>query len=465
MSEKVAVTIPGVGVVHFPAHMTDAEIAKARDQMIYESQGHGTVGKIVGGATEFLGKSALPAVGSAVGSIFGPPGTIVGGMGGEMANQALGITDPSMQDVVTSGAFSAGGLGAMRGAGALLRRAPGVPPALHEMAAGQLEQMPGRFAPTRPSADLYAVVEKMAPKIRADKLRAAAEKLASTEEGLTPGLANDEIRRVARGVVDFIDQHAGEVPFQTLRAQLRRIGDRTGSMGGSTPDEVRGAYKHLFRTGHDDLEIAAAKGNPAMPAVQALKEANAAAKVEYAVNDLTELFSVKGGGLSPRPDGQFAVNFGTILKKLEKDPSFRKALGEDSYKELVKDLNSMWKVTPNLPSLQPDAGSKATLTRQGLLGGAGGALGGYLTGNTTGAAIGAGTAVAGGIILSKTLASLAATKAGRAVIKGMIEYNKGLVNTDALAALAPAVGMTDMGREASHGAVGAAQGVVGGLTQ
>ncbi len=459
--EKISVRVPGVGIVRFPKSMTEAEIIKARDDLIYQSQQHGTAGKIVGGAAEFFGKSVLPAMGTAVGGLLGPPGAIVGSMAGEGVNQALGITPPSAQDIATSGVLTAGGLGAVRGAGALLRRTPGVPPALHEMAAARLETMPGRFAPTHPSADLYAIVEKMNPRIATSRTLAAAQKIVDQESGLSAGLANEDTKKVAQGIVQALSAHGEDAPFQFLRGEMRRIGDRIGTLsGGGASGEALGAYKTLRGAMLDDLERAAAQGNPAMPAVQALKEANAARKMEHVVEDLTDLFSVKGGGLTPRPDGQFGVNFQTIIRKLEKDPSIRRSLGDDAYNELVKDLNSMWRVTPALPSLQPDAGSKATLTRTGLLGGSGAAIGGYLGGGG-GAAIGSGTAIVAGTLLSKTLASLAATKAGRAVIRGMIEGNKGALNTDALAALAPAVGMTELGREATHGAVDAAQGFVG----
>lgn len=451
------VEVPGLGLVDFPDTMTEGEIQHKLAE--FTQRDRGTFGKIVGTVAEAGMKAALPVAGGVAGGIIGgPAGVVLGSMVGEGGNQALGVTEPSAQDVITAGVIpgAMGGIG--KGIGAMARRIPGARPILHEMAATRLTAKPGMLAPARSSDDLYALVAQQNPPIPAPQLRAAAEALHTTEAGLSKGLANEEISRVAKGLVNLIDQHNGEVPFQVLRAELRRIGDRVGGtkMAGG---ETHGAYKHLFRTGYDDLEAAAAGGNPAMPAVTALKEANAARKVEFVVDDLAELFSIQGGGLSPRPEG-VAVNFGTIIKNIEKDPTIKKTLGAAPYKELIDDLYRMWKKTPALGAVPGvDAGSKNVLTRTGGLAGLGTAAGGYFYGGV-GATVGGGLGASIGAWGPGVIARLVSTKMGRSVLQGMLDGNRGILTPEAIAILGTAVGMSEPGRAVSGAAVDFTRGVM-----
>jgi len=458
---KVHVRIPGLGIVRFPASMTDGEIAARRDELILEGQNRGTVGRALGTATEMAGKAVLPVLGGIGGGIIGNlPGVVLGSMAGEGANQGLGVTDPSMQDVVTAGVVPGVAGLAGKGFGALARRFPGARPILHDMAAERLAVKPGMLAPSRSSEDLYAIVAQQNPPIPATQLRAAAEALAKTEAGLSAGMKNDEINRVAQGLVNMIDQHGGNVPFQTLRAELRRIGDRSKSFAsGSTGGEQQGAYKHLFRTGYDDMEAAAASGNPAMAATQGLKEANAAFKVEKVVEDLSELFSIKGGGISPRPDGGAAVNFATIIKKIEKDPTIKKSLGDAPYKDMMNDLYRMWKKTPALGSTGVDVGSKSANISMGSLGGLGMMAGSYFYG-PTGGTFGGGAGALAGAVGPKIIARLVSTKMGRSVLQGMLDGNRGILTPEAVAVLGTAVGMSEPGRATTGAAVDFTKGVM-----
>ena len=454
------VEVPGLGIVDFPDTMTEGEIQHKLAE--FTQRDRGTFGKVVGTVAEMAGKAILPTLGGIGGGILGgPPGVVAGSMAGEGINQAMGFTDPSAQDVVTAGVVP-GVMGAVgKGVGALARRVPGARPILHDMAAERLVLKPGMLAPSRSSEELYAIVAQQNPPIPATQLRAAAEALAKTEAGLSAGMKNDEINRVAQGLVNMIDQHGGNVPFQTLRAELRRIGDRSKSFAaGSTGGEQQGAYKNLFRTGYDDLEAAAVAGNPAMAATQGLKEANAAFKVEKVVEDLSELFSIKGGGLSPRPEGGVAVNFATIIKKLEKDPTIKKTLGDAPYKEMIDDLYRMWKKTPALPAAAgADAGSKNVLTRTGALAGLGTAGGGYFYGGM-GATVGGGLGAAIGAWGPGVIARLVSTKMGRSVLQGMLDGNRGILTPEAVAVLGTAVGMSEPGRAATGAAVDFTRGVM-----
>ena len=245
----VSYHIPGRGTFHFPTSMSEGERNNHLARLT--QQDRGTFGNIVGTVAEMAGKAILPTLGGLGGGILGgPPGVVAGSMAGEGINQAMGFTDPSAQDVVTAGVIP-GVMGAVgKGVGALARRIPGARPILHDMAAARLEMKPGMLAPSRSSEDLYAIVAQQNPPIPATQLLAAAKSLVATEQSLSKGLRNDEILRTANGLVNMITQHNGQVPFQVLRAELRRIGDRSKSFAaGSTGGEQQGAYKHLFRTG------------------------------------------------------------------------------------------------------------------------------------------------------------------------------------------------------------------------
>lgn len=461
---KQMVRVPGVGIVGFPADMPEAEIQKTLAE--FTQKDRGTFGRAVGSATEIVGKSILPTAGGAVGGFMGgPAGMALGSGAGELANQALGFTEPSATDALVATVMPSvvGGAARLGGAAAkaAIRRLPGAAFTMHEMAAESLGKIPGSLAPAQSSDELYALVSKFNPKIKADQLKAAAERLAATEEGLSKGLSNDEIRNVGRGLVNLIDQNGGEVPFDVLRTELRRIGERVGSSA-RTGGEPYGAYKDLFKQGYNDLEKAAGAGNEAMPAVQALKQANAARKMEFVVDDLSELFSVKGGGISPRPDGAgVQVNFRKIITAVERNEDIKKTLGADAYKAMVDDLTRMWKATPNLPAVAgTDAGSKRILQSTGAFGGLGTAAGMYF-GGPTGAVIGGGLGGAAGAAGPAILGRLVATSTGRKVLQGMLESNGGSITPEMLSLLGVAVGMSQPGREVTHMGTDFAQGVMG----
>jgi hypothetical protein len=234
------------------------------------------------------------------------------------------------------------------------------------------------------------------------------------------------------------------LPFQDIRVNLRRVGDKvrdTAAAGG----EEHGAYKQLWRSMMDDLEAAATAGNPAEPAVQALKAANGAFKREMAAADLGDLFSIKGGGISPRPDGAgIQVNFGKIVRSIEKSDDLRRSLPKDEYDQLLADVREMWSRTPNLPAAAgTDAGSKMRNRSIALGTGVGGAAG-YAFGNTTlGASLGAG---AGGV-LPDILGKLMVSEGGGRFLHGVLTGTGGQLTPAAVSILATAVGNTPPARD------------------
>jgi hypothetical protein len=407
-------------------------------------------------AVEQAPAAALPTAGAllggTVGSVGGPAGTAIGaGAGaaaGEGANQALGITEPSVDSVILNGAIPMAGqlLGSSVNAAARFmgRRLPGASSTMHEMAAEDLGKIPGMFRPTATADQLYSVVDKFNGKVPMTNLQKASGQLLSKEEQAAAGLKLPNVSKTAEGLAESAGLEGG-MPFQDIRVNLRRVGDKireTREAGG----EEHGAYKTLFKSMMDDLDAAVASGNPAQPAVQALKAANMAAKREYAADELGDLFSIKGGGVSPRPDGAgVQVNFGKIVRTIEKSDDLKRSLTADEYTKLVKDVREMWGNTPNLPAVAgQDAGSKR-MVQAAAVGGALGGAASYQFGLPASVAIPMGSAIFA--TLPNTLGKLMVSQGGRNFLRGVLQGTGGVISPATLGVLSTAVGNTPPSRD------------------
>jgi hypothetical protein len=457
------VEVPGVGIVEFPDSMTDGEIgAKVLEWTADAPRSSGGFADVLKTAGKIVAPMALPMAGAAAGSLltgpFAPLGAAGGSMVGEGLNQILGITEPSLQDLLIAGTMPLAGRGAGRAIEGAAKRSQTGREGLHKLAAEKFEAIPTGFRPAQAADDLYALVEKFNPPIDAGPLRSAAERLLKTETDVSKGLKNEPIRRVAQGLIAMIDQHSGQVPFQQLRGDLRRLGDRVGSAA-REGGEAYGAYKALFKAGHESLEAAAIHGNPAMPATQALRAAAAAKKLEFVADDLAEILSIKGGGVSPRADG-VQVNFGTIIKKIEKNDTIRKTLGDAPYEALLDDLKAMWKRTPNLAApAGTDAGSKNVARAIGGFGGLGTGVGAFFAGGT-GAMIGGGAGAATAALGPMAVAKLLTTESGRKFLRGVLDGTGSVITREVLPLLATAAGLSSPGRAVSGFAADFTRGLV-----
>jgi hypothetical protein len=398
-------------------------------------------------------------------------------MAGEAVNQYTGITPVDPNTIILNGVLpEAGrrlGMAINRGAQWMGARLPGAPFTLHEMAAEQLGKIPGAIQPKATAEGLYKIVDGFSPEIPMPNLRATASKLLSQEEQAAAGLklgsaetatslrarATPVTKSVDTGVVDakgnpitrtVTENPSGAMPFQDIRVNLRRVGDKIRELRVSGGEEL-GAYKQLYHAMMNDMEAATATGNPALPAVQALKNANLAMKREFAAEELGDLFSIKGGGITPRPDGAgLEVNFGKIVREIEKSDDLRRSLtmvkpdGRTEYDTLLADVREMWAKTPALPKARGvEAGSK--LRNRSIAAGAGvGAGVGFYFGNTTlGSSLGAG---AGGV-LPDILGKLMVSEGGRRFLHGVLTGTGGQLTPAAMSILAVAVGNTPPARD------------------
>ena len=320
-------------------------------------------------------ESALPTAGAIAGSVggtllgplLGPAGVVggemVGGGVGEWLNQQLGITEPSLTRIGISAA-----------GGPIGRTAAGVTRIGSRFVRGAFRGFPehvtalGRELATEaiplgtPSSVLYRLVDEFSPKIRAEKLAAAARTLEQQLTQASPGLRPGDVLGVIKGIQQKIAAApGGELAFQDLRVELRRLGERIGTLerqGG----EGLGAYKFLRKAIHEDFEAAAQRGSAARPAVRMLRDANRAASREFAQEDLGDILNkattYKAGKAYLNPDQVLTVLERGTERKVDKivkslDP------GElDAIKRTLGDLARLYRARP--------AEGLAALPRRGL---------------------------------------------------------------------------------------------------
>lgn len=427
----------------------------------------------------------LPAVGALAGSLGGPVTAAAGAGAGVLANQAAGISEPmtwpgtdkpaplgapAMEFVQTLlGAKLAGPVNQV--IGAVLRRAPGAMPVMHEMSEESLKKIAARFQPPVPSEQLYAVVAQSNPRIAMANTRRVAQEVLDKESLAAAGLTMPGVTKTASSMAPVT-----AADFQAIRVNLRRVGDKireTREVGG----EEHGAWKALRKAMLDDLEDAAAKGQPGANVVTALKEANAAFKREMVADEIAEIASVKGGGISIRADlgamgsgePQVAVNMNKIIKDIQKSRDVQASLTADEYRDLVRDLSTIAKDLRALPAVAGvDAGSKNINRRLAVTTGAstaGGAVAIKLGMDPTTAAVLGGTGL---VVMAKApevIGKALASPTGRLLLRHAMLDGGGLISPRALAMLAAAVGGSGPGQAMQQGAVNLTGGLLGEMNQ
>jgi hypothetical protein len=106
------------------------------------------------------------------------------------------------------------------------------------------------------------------------ELRTPADDRITHERGLSEGARNSTILRFAEGLKEKINVNNGSLDFQDLRSELQRFGELTGESARKGETTASETAKKIFAAGRADLDAAAASGDPARPAVGALKEFN-----------------------------------------------------------------------------------------------------------------------------------------------------------------------------------------------
>ncbi|HYE89533.1 MAG TPA: hypothetical protein VEA38_00880 [Terriglobales bacterium] len=465
------VEISGLGVVEFPDSMTDAAISAKAAELSRSAQptpgpathpwvqaneaarqGLMPTGEPIGqaataGAVDLAATATRfvpPLLASPAPMIAGPVAGVseAAAQGVEMAGGARQEMDPAA--IATSAAIPP----VMKPVTSALqwgaKKLPGAAATLHQMAKESLERMASIFGPAQASDELYAIVRQQNPSLAMPRLKEAASKLLDAEKLAEAGLELPAVAKTARALdvrlepvtLPWAGTQPGEMAFDKAFLNLKRIGGKireTRLAGG----EEHGAWKVLWREGMKDLEAAAANGDPAAPAVQALKQANAAARREYVSEEIADIFTK--GGMTARPDlgpDAFAVNFGKIANDLRKGKhadDIKAVLTPAEYKGLLARVSELAQQTPNLP---PPRGQFAgSAVRLGQAAGSG-ALG-YLAGPALG--LPADQATALGVVVGTkgvdVLTRLLMSDPGRQVLTHFLSQSGGIVTQKTLSLL------------------------------
>ncbi len=415
---------------------------------------------------QFAKQGALPAIGATAGALSPIPGGAgLGGGLGEMANQALGITEPSGTAIMMNGIAPGAGNVAGRGLRNLPRMIPGAGAAINELAAGQAAQIPQKVGPERtlegimklvglknPKVDtsviqealmakapelaanpemkvsqvLYSIADDLAKNsggpIRVDsgKLREAASKLLSKEAKMGSATASPEIRALAEEF-DGLTKGGTGVPFDVLHARLQRL---NGQVGGAKGEDL-GAYKLLIGAIEDDIEYTVKTAADGLPAAQAFRTAQAAWKKEKGEEAVRDL--VTRATTTRESDELVKFNRGTITKALDNDKRLQKLLGPEVVKFIKEDLSNIGIIT----GLPPGPGQHFGSGRN-IIGASAGALYGAYGGGPSGAMqLGAAVPVA-----MELISKVAMTSTGRTMIKAFVKAGQGKLTPAAMSILA-----------------------------
>lgn len=377
-----------------------------------------------------------PMVAGAVrlGSAMLPGGPVVQGLrsaaGEALAQEIESGKIESPGQVALAGAVPPGVEGIRLGRRAVTayaaKRLPGAAKILQEEAVASARNIPKKFdAPAiyQRAETLYNQVEKLNPRIATDNLRDAVNTL-MLEEMRTPKALQGPLRSVVEGLSQLMKEHEGQVPFQELRATLKRLGQRTGSIQGLEANEVRGGFKHLTAAIQADLDVAAeAGGKQAGRAAGLLRQANAAYARGKAVDELAE--AIEGAVNKGRADLAQSFNPARALNELADSPNLPKTFTPQE----LEDIGNVLRKFKSLPSLPPPSGEAAVgsgriITRL-LIGGGLGSAGGSTVAGPVGAAVGMAAGAAAANALHSGIAQALTTPQGRAMLTRALEANSG----------------------------------------
>jgi hypothetical protein len=372
----------------------------------------GAGGAYVGGLTSPVTGPVGPVAGEALGSL-----------GAHKLNQALGLEegDPTKLDLTLwppSGDVQAVGVPlATRAAGALMaplaKRLPGAAGALHQEAAETLERVPGRFAPPRPSADVYGELATGAnPAISATTLQSRAQDVISREMALQPSMRSPQVLKVAQDLNDLVTRYRGDVPLDQLYAHQQRIGLLLEKASAENWPNVS-ALKRMYGGVYTDIDNAVAAG---VPEAATLREATQAARREFVEKDLQAMFA-PDRALLQRSDGAVQVKgrqlLGDFERRLRTDEVFQKSFTPAERSDIQGVLSEMAKLPPLPPARGAQYGSGRVLARSGLATG----ITQWLTGDPGAAAVVGGLTAGVPAIISRALM----TQPGRDLLRQMMQ--------------------------------------------
>jgi hypothetical protein len=370
--------------------------------------------------------TALTGIG---GAVAGLPGAMLGGMGGEMINQAVGLTPRSDVNIGLSLAAPVVGPAARTGARMFGARGAATINALapQEMAAGV-----AKLEPQIASKYLFDTATQSGALLPMNKTLASIDTMVSD---LKTSAVAEKVRKPAISALERlklkIQSSGGQVTPKQIQAELEGLGDMVSQAEG----KAKGAFKSVFKAMSHDLDDAANSATSGSSAAETLKEARSTWKREQAVRELKDALMTATKNLRGQgADVQF--NAPAIMRELRDNEFIQQAFSKQELGELESLLTKMNKIPALRPGAGQQAGSRNVL--QGVTSGAGiGTLGSFATGiGSPGAAALLGGAA--GVVLPPTaelisnIALAMSMKTGRAMMGQLLKNSDRALTPQAL---------------------------------
>jgi hypothetical protein len=406
-----------------------------------------------GEAPSFMDKwvkpAALPMAGSIAGEVIGAPfappwGSIVGGgIGsgvGEAANQALGITEPSLTNIgLATGVPMAVG-GAVQAVQPLVKMA-GAKGAqlLNALAPDEAVTQLAKLTPKTPSGPLFKIASDAQVKVPMNRTLHALDDLMEEVADVSKGAkeANAISTRYLKGLKDLLTTNPNGLSPATLQRELESIGAVKASLktkGGGGLGRIDQVFKHMTK----DLDDAVEMASWSQPGARALVAARDTWKKESVLKEIGEEIDnatkfMRGQGASEQ------FNPAAVLNKIKKNEFY-----EDAFTAAERtEFEGILKLLNRIPALRPGAGQQyghgvgGKITRFA----AGGAGAGYTAGGYVGKAFGvegleipgavAGAAIGGSAPymaeFGRNFTTAMSMDTGRALMKELLTQSKGTV--------------------------------------
>lgn len=400
----------------------------------------------------FIKPAVLPTAGSIAGAAFGGgvgtpfgmtiPGGIAGASAGsalgEAANQALGITEPSLGQIGMAAAVPAAIGTATALARPLVRMIP-TSRAAQTLNALAPDEAAGRLAtlePKIPSRFLFGQATAQRVLIPVNKAVGVIDDML---DDLT--LPSKGVQKVNSQAISYLKGLKAKIATQpqgispaVLQKELEGAGQIIKSIktrGGSGT----GAVKNVFKALIDDLDDVIKSSHPSQPASQTLRTARDVFKREAVIGEMKD--SIEAATKVLRGQGanvQFNANL--VLKDLGKNEFYKDAFTAAERTE----IEGLFKLLNKIPALRPGAGAQfgsgrvAEMVRSGSIGGGIGVLSGGGPGAVVGTAIG--TVVPPTVEFAKNLSVAMQMRTGRALMKELLTQSKGVATPQVMSVIA-----------------------------
>jgi len=331
---------------------------------------------------EGVAPAVLPSLGALAGAPFGPGGIAAGSLGGEIINQATGITQPSITQLVLSGGLPLTGKTASVIGRVIKTFAPPAKSAalLNIFGHDAATRFFATFRPQEKVDDLFRLATEVGDDVPVGKTVEALEELiGQLSRRSTPPRA---LRRLQK-LKNKLDDAGGVLSPEDMNAEMAAFGELQGNLE-ATRGEAFGAVKRVNAALNQDLDKAAeaivrAGGDVRAGGAVTLRFARDTSRKVRVLDRIEEVldaaFQTKAGTGEVR---QF--NPQLVMRKIRADKFFEKAFTAAEQAEIEKLLN----LVNRIPALPPGAGTPFGSGRfiRGAFGGriVGGALGGAMAG-------------------------------------------------------------------------------------